>query len=119
MTAGTIQLNAVSGAIMQSAWKITSFTCHGNDQTPHFTNYQFDFNSNNTVVATKPWSSVNGSWHTAADNNVPKLYMDFGSVSHFEDLNEDWQIKQNSDTRVYMEHSSGGGGTDYLTIEKI
>ncbi|MEZ4988540.1 MAG: hypothetical protein R2795_26535 [Saprospiraceae bacterium] len=40
--------------------------------------------------------------------------------NRFEELNEDWEIISQSDTRIELVHVSGGnGGTDYLTFERI
>ena len=41
------------------------------------------------------------------------------TVNAFLKLNQDWEVTARTDTKITMQHVSGGAsGTDYLTIEK-
>jgi len=112
--------NDVSNLVQQGKWKITSFTEDTNDETFHFTGYEFVFTANGSVSATKENTSVNGTWATGTDNSRAKLILSFGTTSPFDELNEDWRVLEKTSTSLKLEHVSGGnGGTDHLEFQKI
>lgn len=101
-------------------WKITLLNDDGKDETYHFVGYEFTFESNNKVVATKNTSTVEGTWSTVLDDSKHKLVLNFGEVEPFDELNDDWDIIENSANKIKLRDVSGGnGGTDLLTFEKI
>jgi len=114
------QATALNAAVVQGKWQVTYFADNGVDETIHFTGYQFQFNSNNTVTATKGGVTVNGSWASGTDNSTVKFILNFTSPVEFLDLNDDWHVIQQSSIKITLQDVSGGsGGTDYLTFEKI
>jgi hypothetical protein len=79
----------------------------------------FQFNTDNTVTATKGSTVVKGTWSTGTDNSKSKFNINFPSAP-LDELNEDWVLKNGSASSMEMEHVSGGnGGTDYLVFQKI
>jgi len=45
--------------------------------------------------------------------------LNFGNTIPFNELNDDWEILEESATKIRMQDVSGGsGGTDLLTFEK-
>ncbi|MEP7197068.1 MAG: hypothetical protein ABI851_11170 [Saprospiraceae bacterium] len=105
--------------IQQGDWKITSYIDKGNDETNHYTNFVFRFGANGTVTAIKTSSTITGTWLTGIDDNQEKLVLYF-TTSPFDELNADWHIISQSATQIKLEDvSGGGGGTAYLTFEKI
>lgn len=110
----------VNTTIQQGKWKITLFNDSGNDETNHFTNYNFQFNSDGTINAASSGNTVNGTWSGGNDDSQQKLILNFGTTVHFEELNDDWHILQQNSSIIKLEDVSGGnGGTDLLTFEKI
>lgn len=110
----------LSSTIQQGTWKVTSYIDSGTDETNHYTGYVFQFNTNGTVVASKTGSTVNGSWSKGTDDSQAKLILDFGATAPFDELNDDWNVIEQSSSIIKLEDISGGGsGTDYLTFEKI
>ena len=110
---------SINSTIQQGKWKVTSFIDSGNDETNHYSNYEFQFNSDETVIAIKTGSTVNGTWSNGNDDSQQKLYLTFRTTP-FDELNEDWQITSQSTSQIKLEDVSGGnGGTDYLTFEKL
>jgi hypothetical protein len=100
-------------------WKITLYKEDNKDETNHFTGYTFDFNTDGTVVATKGSISVTGKHYDGVDDSKVKYILDFGSTSPLDELNEDWEIIEQSATKLHLYHKSGGnGGTDDLIFEK-
>ena len=108
-----------------STWKITSFIDSGKDETYHFNGYSFTFSDNGNLTATNGNSTINGTWTIDTGNSQDDspedvdLVIFFNVQNDFEELNEDWQIISQSETRLEFIHVSGGnGGTDTLIFEK-
>jgi hypothetical protein len=107
-------------SLLKGTWKVTFFEDKGNNETTHFDGYVFDFGSDGKVTAAKGSTSVTGSWSIGLDDGVSKLYLDFGPPSPFNELNDDWRIKDQEKTEVDLDNVSGGnGGTEYLTFGKL
>lgn len=115
-----IPSNPISTIVQQGNWKITLFSSNGTDETTNFSGYSFKFNSNGTITAVKGASTVSGTWSKGVDDSQPKLLINFGVTPSFDELTDDWHItSQNTLKIVLIDVSGGGGGTDYLTFEKI
>ena len=111
--------SSINSTIQQGKWKVTSFIDSGDDETNHYSNYEFQFNSDGTVTAIKTGSTVNGTWSNGNDDSQQKLYLTF-STAPFDELNDNWHIISQSASQIKLEDVSGGnGGTDYLTFDKI
>ena len=111
--------SSINSTIQQGKWKVTSFIDSGNDETNHYSNYEFQFNSDGTVTAIKTGSIVNGTWSNGNDDSQQKLYLTFSTIP-FDELNDDWHITSQSASQIKLEDVSGGnGGTDHLTFEKL
>lgn len=108
---------AVNTTISTGNWRITYFFDSG-DETSNFAGYAFTFSPNNIVTAVSAGSTVTGTWGTGFDDSKAKLLLGFTGPDVFLDLNEDWHILERTDTKIRLQHISGGGGTDLLTFEK-
>jgi hypothetical protein len=114
------QSAALNATAVQGKWRVSYFVDNGVDETIHFTGYEFQFNSNGTVTATKGGSTINGTWTSGTDDSTVKLILGFSTPADFLDLSDDWHLIQQSSTKITLQDvSGGGGGTDYLTFEKI
>lgn len=108
----------VSTIVAQGNWRITLYNDSGTDELYHFSGYTFTFN-NGVVTATKLSTTINGTYSTGIDDSKNKMYLDFGSTVPFDELNDDWHIIEESNTKISLQDVSGGnGGTDLLTFEK-
>lgn len=122
----SIDPTPVINTAVQGNWRITLFNDSGNDETAHFTGYNFTFASNGTLTSSNGTNTYTGSWSITNDNSnddSPSNDLDFNiafsSPPNFEDLTEDWNIISYSATKMQLVHVSGGnGGTDYLTFER-
>lgn len=112
-------------------WKITSYVEEGENETHHFTNYNFTFKPDGTVTAVNGDTTINGTWSISNDDDDdddnPSSDSDVDFVlnfnadddSDFDDLNDDWDINSyNSNTISLIDISGGDGGTDTLVFEK-
>ena len=108
-----------SSIITVGNWKITYFVDNGSDHTSNYAGLKLIFISNGTVTSSNDLFSVNGTW-VASLNTEDKLLLNFNTGLQMEQLNHDWHILEKTSIKLRMEDvSGGGGGTRYLTIEKI
>jgi hypothetical protein len=119
-------LTAVIDIATQGTWKVTSFVDSGNDETNHFTGYNFTFATGNILTAANGTNTYTGSWSVTTDDSNddnPSGDVDFNiafaSPADFFELSEDWHIVTYSSTSISLIHVSGGnGGTDTLVFTK-
>jgi hypothetical protein len=116
--------NSNSGAtnapniLKQGNWRITLYNDSGKDETSYFTGYTFTF-VNGVVNAVAGSSSVSGTYATKFDDSKNKLVLNFAATSPFDELNDDWHIVEETNTKIRLQDVSGGNGeTDLLTFEK-
>jgi hypothetical protein len=115
----------VQNNVKNGTWRITKFIDSGDDETNHFTGYNFTFNTSGVLNADNGTNSYDGSW-SVTDNNSNDdseddldFNINFNLTNDFEDLNDDWHFVSQSPTKIELIDVSGGnGGTDYLTFEK-
>lgn len=116
---------SIENNVEAGTWRITLFDDSGKDETNHFSGYDFTFEGNGTLTADNGMNTVQGTWSITDSNSNDDSLDDldfniFFNVSNdFEELNEDWDIITNTNTKIELIHVSGGnGGTDYLTFER-
>ena len=108
----------IASYVTKGTWRVTLYQENGVSKLYYFSNYDFIF-SNSTVTATRNASTVTGTFSTKYDDSKNKLVLNFGNTSPFNELNDDWEILEESATKIRMQDVSGGnGGTDLLTLEK-
>lgn len=120
-TIAQIQSTAQSGT-----WRITYFFDSDEDETSNFNGYVFTFNSNGIVSAVHPSETVTGNWSitsssssSSSSNPDFNLFFPVNEDHDFDDLIDDWDVIQITDTTIELIDVSGGnGGTDYLTFTK-
>jgi hypothetical protein len=106
--------------VQQGTWVITLYDDSGEDETGHFTGYTFTFDSTGTVTAVKNSISINGTWISLPDDCQTEIYLDFGSASPLNELNDDWDIIEKSSVKIRLKDVSGGNEPDdLLTFEKV
>ncbi len=111
--------------IQDGTWRITKFIDSGNDETNHFTGYNFTFFSNEVLNANNGTNNYDGSWSITDSNSNDDsqdnldFNINFNLTNDFEDLNDNWDFISQSSTKIELIDVSGGnGGTDYLTFER-
>jgi hypothetical protein len=117
--------SAVEDILTDGTWRISYFWDSDQDETSHFSGYDFIFEANAVFTAQSTSASNTGSWSlndSSSDDDSPEvlsLIISFASPDDFEELSEDWDIIEHSAVQIRLEHVSGeGGGTDYLTFTK-
>lgn len=114
----TTNNSTVINAIQKGTWRITQYNDSGTDELYHFTGYNFTFASG-TARAVKGSTTVTGTYHSHVDSNKRKFELNFGNNAPFDELNDDWEVIENTDTKIRLQDVSGGGsGTDLVTFER-
>jgi hypothetical protein len=111
--------NAAS-VIVNGNWRVSLYSENGIVKTTDFSGYTFTFNANGTIQVNKAGlATVNGTWSKGNDDSKEKIIINFGTISLFDELNEDWEVVENTNTSIKLQHISGGNGTtDILHFEK-
>jgi hypothetical protein len=111
--------------VQSSTWRITKYIDSGDDETTHYTGYNFDFGVSNILTASNGANTYTGTWSITDSNSDDDSSDDldfnifFASPPDFEELSDDWDIViQNSQKIELIDVSGGNGGTDFLTFEK-
>lgn len=115
----------VSSSVSSGTWRITYFMDSGTNKTNLFNGYAFTFNSNGSISAVNGLTSVNGSWSVTNSDSTDDSPSDldfnilFTTPVAFEDLSDDWDVLEATNTKIKLVDVSGSNGeTDYLTFEK-
>lgn len=118
----------VINTVSDGTWRITFYEDNGQNETNHYTGYNFTFGSSNVLTATNGTDTYTGAWSVSnsnsSDDDNPSNDLDFNimfsSPTLFADeLTDDWDILTYTSTKIELVDISGGnGGTDYLTFEK-
>ncbi len=99
-------------------WFVAYFFDEG-DETSNYCEFEFEFNTNGTVVASNGTDIVDGSWSTGVDSGVQYVELNFGEIIPFDELNDDWDVLNANMDIIELEDVSGGnGGIDNLTFDR-
>lgn len=112
----------VNTLIVDGNWRVTLYDESGVNQTSDYSGYSFDFNADGSVVATSGGTIKTGTWTTTPDSGSIKMPILFPLETDgpFESISEDWRVLTVNNTKLELEHISGGDGSiDLLTFEKI
>ena len=113
-------VNGVTNMMLDGTWRITSFIDDG-DETSNYTGYSFAFASDNSVTASKEMTVYTGTWSiTDSDDKKNKLSdldfnLFFASPDFLEELSDDWDIAEKSETRIKLVDDNG---SDQLVFER-
>ena len=82
---------------------ISKFIEEGVDDTNDFSGYVFQFNEDNTVVATKGDDVNSGTYRIFVDDGKTELELSFPNHPEFSELNDDWYYISNDGTTIKYE----------------
>lgn len=115
----------VIDTVTAGTWRITYYYDTDKEETSNYSGYNFTFGSTGQLTATNGANTYTGTW-SITDSNSNDDTMDdldfnilFTVPPALEELSDDWDILEVTDTKIKLVDISGGsGGTDYLTFEK-
>lgn len=116
-------MSQIETAVKTGSWRITNYNDSGKDETADYAGYEFAFNENGSLVATKDAITVNGNWsitnESSDDDDDLDFNIAFSAPELFTELTDDWDVKSNSTTKIELMDVSGGNNTtDLLTFER-
>ena len=110
----------LKGYMIDGKWIVALYTDDYNENyTSSYTNFEFTFNENGTVVASKGNDVVDGTWVAMIDNGELKFILNF-DTSPFDNFNDEWMVIEYSNGRLELKDEDDS--TDYiekLVFEKI
>lgn len=115
--------------VKKGTWRITKFMDDGDDESNHFTGYNFTFGDNNVLTASNTVNTYTGTWivsdgdsdDDSDDDSQDDLDFNifFAGPDDFKELSDDWDLISQSSTKIELiDVSDENGGADYLTFEK-
>lgn len=116
---GGIDDTALVNALTNGDWYVTYFF-DDTDETADFSDYVFNFASDNTATATDMSGATNGSWSTSSgDETELGLNLNFGTSIPLDELADDWDVLEVTNDIIRLKDISGGDGSeDFLTFER-
>ena len=118
-------INEITEEFKEGTWHISLYAEDLDDQTSHFTGYNFTFGDNNVLTATDGTNTYTGFWSVTNDSsnddgpNDVDVNISFTSPADFAELSEDWHIEDRGSVAIYLGHTSGGDGSvDTLIFTK-
>ena len=116
---GNVDDTALVNALTTGDWYVTYFF-DDTDDTADYTDYVFNFSSDNTATATDMSGTTNGSWSTTSgDNTLLGLNLNFGTSIPLDELADDWDVLEVTNEMIRLKDISGGDGSeDFLTFER-
>lgn len=108
----------LANVIVDGTWYVSSFIDDDHDETYEFNGYNFTFAANGNVTAVKNTTTINGTWQHKINGGFSKLDLNF-TGSMLQELEEDWQVLEYTETMIKLRHENGGGSDmHYLTFSK-
>lgn len=104
--------------VLQSGTWNVSYFFDDTNTTSNYAGYNFSFDSNGIIGVSVNSVNLSGTWESYVDDNEDTLEINFSS-SQLEDLSDDWEIIEFSETEIRLKDVSGDNGEiDYLTFQK-
>lgn len=114
----------VSDTVKNGTWRVGYLYDSGLDKTANYEGYNFTFDNNTALIATKETTTYSGVWSVAnstndADINSTFFNISFGSPDTFVLLSGYWKVVENTGTSLKLkDDSKGDSALDYLNFEK-
>ncbi len=110
----------VGNVITKGQWVVANYNDSGENETNDFQGYVLEFTADGAVTAVKDSQQLDGSWDEFIDNSIHKVLIDFNEQVPFNELNDDWDLIEITETRMELRDVSGGdGSTDLLVLERL
>jgi hypothetical protein len=113
------EVNIFIENLTTGVWYVNLFN-DGSDTTCDYKDYVFTYTTDGMVMAVSPSNTINGYW-TVEDigGGVLDFVLNFntsGPGSALGDLNDNWNVIENSLIIIRLDDPSSGGGTNLLTF---
>jgi hypothetical protein len=101
-------------------WQVELFIDDIN-RTNELTGYEFTFNSDNTVTASKTTTTIPGVWDSDGDSGELELLISMSGNDPFDDISDDWTVKEFTSTSIQLQKGDDDDDDDtkVLVFKKI
>jgi hypothetical protein len=96
-------------------WHI-SYCYYGQDETSHYSGYNFTFNPNGDVAAVVNTTTINGDWDI--NNSTPQRLALHFDGSQLDVLETNWDVQEFTSTYIRLRRSSGSEQYSYVSFTK-
>jgi hypothetical protein len=103
--------------LLDGDWVITNFD-NGNENSPNFNDFIFDFFEDGTATATLGDNLTEGMWKTFGDDEELELKLDFGTDSPLNVLAKEWSVHEFEENIIKLYVGSEDEGEVTLTFER-
>lgn len=97
-----ISPSKVTNTVSSGSWHVTYFGDKDKEEASHLNEYKFTFMDSNIITAIREGRVVKGTWQTDADKASVKLNIKFDDPAHLDELSEEWQVLERTDTRIKL-----------------
>ncbi|WP_420379287.1 hypothetical protein [Gilvibacter sp.] len=104
---------ALEAALATGAWFVTNYF-DDVDQTDLFCGYTFEFGADGSAAAVNGDETVPGTWAVTSDDSGLDLVLNFGEAVPFDELLDNWDVIEFSETIIRLRDISGGDGSEDL-----
>lgn len=104
---------ALEAALATGAWFVTNYF-DDVDQTDLFCGYTFEFGADGSAAAVNGDETVPGTWAVTSDDTGLDLVLNFGEAVPFDELLDNWDVIEFSETIIRLRDISGGDGSEDL-----
>ncbi|MEO1052453.1 MAG: hypothetical protein AAFX87_17610 [Bacteroidota bacterium] len=101
--------------LLDGVWSVSDFTQNNVNSTSDFDGYKFDFEEDETLIASNDDKDVEGEWETDGDDGVLELEIEFEDSDLLEKLNEDWEVVEFDENLIRLKYEDDDDD-DELTI---
>ncbi len=117
----TNEFEQIKTTLPQGEWKVSKLIDGQSDHTVDFESFVFSFNEDGTVVAQNDLFTENGSWvYDNTSSSSEELVLQFSETTPFDEINDDWDIVSESNSKIELQDISGGNGDiKLLTFTKL
>jgi len=118
--ANTNEFEQIETTLPQGEWEISNYFDGQSDHTIDFESFVFDFKEDGSVVAQNDLLTESGTWAYDNSSSSEELVLQFGQMTPFNQLNDDWEIVSVSNSTIELSDDSGGNGDiELLTFTKL
>lgn len=99
---------------------ISEFLKGSDNKTDYYENYTFIFTMTGGISSVFNNDTVNGSWTISTEDTISKMVINFGEAGDpLVDLNEDWIVLSQSESKIELKDMNSEGGLEYLTFIEL
>ncbi len=116
-----VRIEAFSEIITEETWEVLKFKDNQSNETRNYTDFEFDFKNNGTVIIENEETdeTIEGTWSATlnADSKLEANF-DFGTEVPLNKLNGNWSVKKATEEQIKLEKDDDGVSKDELFFKE-